>query len=69
MILSIKYDSNHNYGINILDYFDNEYIQGAGDKTYKIPTVLNDHIHHYRYKVFYGVHNLYKRVQFYQLVV
>lgn len=63
MILSIKYDSNHNYGINTLDYFDNEYIQGVGDKIYKIPAVLKTKLYfdHYDRTINFSRKNLFIR--------
>lgn len=39
IVWSIKYDNNSNYGIEIIEYHKDKYIQGAGDKIYPVPSV------------------------------
>ena len=39
LIWSIKYEQNIKYGIEIIDFFKNDYIRGINDKKYPIPAV------------------------------
>ena len=37
---SIKYDNNSSLGIDIIDFYKDDYIQGTGNKKYPIPAVV-----------------------------
>jgi len=39
LIWSIRYEHNSRYGIEIIDFFKNDYIQGVNEKKYPIPAV------------------------------
>ncbi len=39
LIWSIRYENNRRYGIEIIDFFKNDYIRGVNDKKYPIPAV------------------------------
>jgi 5-methylcytosine-specific restriction endonuclease McrA len=39
IVWSLKYESKHNYAIEIIEYYKDKYIQGANNKTYPVPLV------------------------------
>lgn len=39
IIWSMKYDIYHKYGIEIISYYDDEFIQGTNEKKYAVPAV------------------------------
>lgn len=50
LIWSIKYENNPDYGIEIIDFYKNDYIQGSNNKKYPVPAVAKT-------KIFYKRHN------------
>jgi 5-methylcytosine-specific restriction endonuclease McrA len=39
IVWSLKYESRHNYAIEIIEYYKDKYIQGTNNKTYPVPLV------------------------------
>lgn len=39
VIWSLRYENNHNYAIEILEYYKDKHIQGACDKRYPVPLI------------------------------
>jgi len=63
MIWSIKSSYDQQYGIQIIEYYDNRFIQGSGGKQYKLPSIAKT-IHYfnvYHKKISFSRHNLFIR--------
>lgn len=63
IVWSMKYSNDPNYGIEILEYFSDKFIQGVGDKTYKVPAVAKTvrFFNLYNKKISFSRHNLFIR--------
>jgi 5-methylcytosine-specific restriction endonuclease McrA len=66
MVWSIKYKDSPEYGIEILDYYNNEYIRGTGDRLYKVPSVAKTikYFNIYNRKINFSRNNLFIRDDF-----
>ena len=63
IVWSIKHADNSNYGIEIIKYFDNRFIQGACDKKYPVPSVAKTikYFNMHNKKISFSRHNLFIR--------
>lgn len=50
LIWSIRFDKNHNMGIEIIDFYKNDYILGTNNRKYPIPAVVKT-------KKYFKIHN------------
>lgn len=66
MVWSIKYKDCPEYGIEILDYYINEYIHGTGGRLYKVPSVAKTlkYFNVYNRKINFSRTNLFIRDDF-----
>lgn len=66
MVWSIKYQTSSNMGIEIIDFYKNDFIRGANDKRFPVPAVVR--VTHYRKHTHNGVNfsrkNLFMRDDF-----
>ena len=63
IVWSIRYENNKNYGIEILSYHHDKYIQGSADKRYPVPAVAKTikFFNMYNKKINFSRHNLFIR--------
>jgi hypothetical protein len=63
IVWSIRYEDNNNYGIEILKYYTDKHIQGAGDKQYPVPAVAKTmrYFNLYNRKINFSRRNLFVR--------
>lgn len=63
LIWSIQYDKNHNMGIEIIDFYKNDYILGTNNRKYPIPAVVKTkkYFKTYNHKVNFSKRNLFIR--------
>lgn len=63
IIWSIKYNTNSDYGIEILQYFNDRFIHGACDKKYPVPAIAKTirYFNLYNKKINFSRHNLFIR--------
>lgn len=65
IVWSIRYENNSSYGIEIIEYYEDKYIQGSGNKKYRVPSVAKTlkYFNPYNRKINFSRHNLFIRDQ------
>lgn len=63
IVWSLKYNTNHNYAIEIIEYYKDKYIQGVNDKKYSVPLVAKTvrYFNIYNRSLKFSRHNLFMR--------
>jgi|LakMenE18May11ns_1017448.scaffolds.fasta_scaffold9959394_19 hypothetical protein len=63
IVWSIRYEDNKSYGIEILSYYKDKYIQGSAGKQYPVPAVAKTlrYFNLYNRKINFSRHNLFIR--------
>jgi hypothetical protein len=63
IVWSIRYENNNNYGIEIISYYNDKHIQGAGNKQYPVPAVAKTlrYFNLYNRKINFSRNNLFIR--------
>lgn len=66
IIWSMKYEEDQNYGIEIIEYYHNKFIQGVRGKTYPIPCIAKSkkYFNLYNKKINFSRYNLFIRDNF-----
>lgn len=66
IVWSLKYENQHNYAIEIIEYYKEKYIQGACDKKYPVPLVAKTvkYFNVYNRSMKFSRHNLFLRDHF-----
>lgn len=63
IVWSVRYENNKNYGIEIVSYYKDKYIQGTAGKQYPVPAVAKTlkYFNFYNRKINFSRHNLFIR--------
>ena len=66
IVWSIRYSNNNNYGIEIIEFYKDKYIQGASNKQYRVPAVAKTvrYFNLYNKKINFSRNNLFIRDNF-----